>query len=177
MEKKMSLSFTTIVSILTLGVISAAAPASAATLPKVPSCQTVGGAIEAALSGPIERVTDDTAGAHEAEGQSTGDPLPYHVLRACSVYVPGHEIPLVVTFNAPVTKQFITLQVQVAKHMGLNAHRLDGGAYGDFAYLIPQVGGGNATAALVGPVDISLTTWADTRSVEEMTKNLVALLR
>ena len=147
--------------------------ASAATYPAMPSCQAVGRAIEAAI-GPIGRVEDDTAGAKEMEAKSSG--LPYKVLRACSVYVPGHRIPLSITFNAPMNRAFLQGMSRVSKGMGLKVQKLDGSGYGDLAYLIPQIGGGNAVDALVGNVSIALTTWARAKDAKLMASHLVRLI-
>lgn len=147
--------------------------ASAATYPRMPSCQEVGGAIEAAI-GPIGRVEDDTAGAEQIAARSSG--LPYKVLRACSVYVPGHRVPLSVSFDAPVSRAFLDGMSRMSKGMGLKVQKLDGLGYGDLAYLIPQVGGGNAVDALVGSVGIALTTWARADDAKLMASHLVALI-
>ena len=163
-------------SVLAVGAGMALGPAAAATrsFPAMPSCQSVGRAIEAAY-GPIGRVEDDTAGAHEVEKESTG--LPYHVLRACSIYVPGHRVPLSVTFNAPMSRQFIEGMSRMSKSMGLKVRKLDGSSYGDLAYLTPQIGGGNAVTALVGDVGIAITTWARAKEVRNMAEHIVALIK
>lgn len=151
----------------------AVSPAFAGTFPPMPSCQSVGRAIEAAI-GPIGRVEDRTAGVRKIAAQSSG--LPYTVLRACSVYVPGHRVPLSVSFSAPVTRSFLQGMNRMSKGMGLKVQKLNGSGYGDLAYLIPQVGGGNAVNALVGNVDIALTSWARPKDAKLMAGNLVALI-
>lgn len=151
-----------------------AAPVVAAAFPPMPSCQSVGRAIAAAY-GPVGRVEDDTAGTTEIEAYSTG--LPYKVLRACSIYMPGHRVPLSVTFNAPMNRMFIEGMGRMSQGMGLKAQKLDGASYGDLAYMVPQTGGGTAVDALVGEVGIAITTWADAEDTEKMAAHIVALIK
>lgn len=152
---------------------AATSPTLAATYPAMPSCQAVGRAIESAI-GPVARVEDDTAGADQIAAKSSG--VPYKVLRACAVYVPGHRTPLSVSFDAPVSRAFLNGMSRMSRGMGLKVQKLDGSGYGDLAYLIPQVGGGNAVNALVGNVDIALTTWAGAKDAKLMASHLVALI-
>lgn len=155
------------------GLAASSSGVLAGTYLPMPSCQVVGRAIEAAI-GPIGRIEDDTAGADQIAAKSSG--LPYKVLRACSVYVPGHRTPLSVSFHAPVSRDFLNGMSRMSRGMGLKVQKLDGSGYGDLAYLIPQVGGGNAVNALVGNVDIALTTWAGAEDAKLMASHLVALI-
>lgn len=160
----------------TLGLLLAAAiattPAIANASPSsAPTCQAIGRAITAAY-GPINSVTDNTA-----KVDALGSKAPYTVIRACDVHVPGHRLPLVVTIDAPIQRQFLESMAQFAGQMGHKAQKLDGAGYGDLAYLLPQLGGGYAVNALVGNKGLTVGNWASANDTKNMAKHIIALMQ
>ncbi len=150
----------------------AAPPGFAATSPaQVPTCQAIGNAIAAAY-GPISSVTDNTTKIHALGGHA-----PYTVLRACDVHVPGHRLPLVVTIDAPMQRQFFDGMAQLATRMGRKVQKLDGAGYGDLAYLLPQIGGGYAVNALVGKEGLTVGNWATAHETKNMAQHIIAMMQ
>jgi hypothetical protein len=135
-----------------------------------PTCEAVGQAIAAAY-GPIGSIKDDTAAVHQLGGQA-----PYSVLRACHVYMPGKKIPLSITFDAPLNRQFLEGMAQFAGQHGSPAQKLDGSGYGDLAFLTPQMGGGNAVSALVGQVVVTITAWTSAKDTENIAEHIIKLM-
>lgn len=139
--------------------------------PTAPTCQAIGQAIAAAY-GQIGSVTDNTA-----KVRAIGARAPYAVLRACDVHVPGHRIPLVVTIDAPMQRQFFEGMAQFAASHGRKTQKLDGAGYGDLAYLLPQIGGGYAVNALVGNAGLTVGNWASARDTKNMAQHIIALMK
>lgn len=52
-----------------------------------------------------------------------------------------------------------------------------GAGYGDLAYLIPQMGGGNAVDALVGDESLSIGYWASAAETRNMARHIIALMK
>lgn len=138
---------------------------------KIPSCTSIGNAIKAAY-GPITSVKDNTAAIHKLGGTT-----PYRVLRACDVHVPGRQIPLSVTIDGPLTRQFVDGMAKLASRMGEKARKLDGPSYGDDAYLLPQMGGGFAVNSMVGNTVLTVGAWASASETENMAEHIVRLMR
>ena len=148
-----------------------AAPAIAAPITaKVPTCETVSRAIVAAY-GPVASFKDDTAAVHQLHGHA-----PYTVYRACRVYLPGHKVPLSITFEGPLNRQFLEAMVRFGAQHGSAPKKLDGTGYGDLAYLTPQRGGGNGLSALVGNIVVTITSWAHAQDTENMAEHIIKLM-
>lgn len=162
---------------LGLGVVLAAVMAAptAATQHSQPStaptCQAIGHAIASAY-GPISSVVDNTA-----KVKALGARAPYSVLRACDVHMPGHQLPLVVTIDAPIHRQFFVGMAEFAAMHGRKAEKLDGAGYGDLAYLLPQTGGGYAVNALIGDEGLTVGYWASARDTKNMAQRIVGLMK
>ncbi len=152
--------------LLPLSVPALAAPLAG----KAPTCEAVAQAIAAAY-GPVGSVKDDTAAANRL-----GTQVPYTVLRACYVYMPGKKVPLSITFDGPLNRQFLEGMAQFAGQRGSPARKLDGPGYGDIAYLTPQTGGGNAISALVGQVVVTLTVWTSAKDTENIAEHIIKLM-
>lgn len=138
---------------------------------KVPSCMSIGNAIKAAY-GPITSVKDNTADIDKLGGK-----MPYRVLRACDVHVPGRQVPLSVTIDGPLTRQFVDGMAKMASRMGEKARKLNGLSYGDDAYLLPQMGGGFAVNSMVGNTVLTVGAWASASETENMVEHIVRLMR
>ncbi len=151
--------------------LAAALAASSAHAAAAPSCEAIGHAVSAAL-GPVASVTDNTAKVHALRAKA-----PYAVLRACDVHMPGHRIPLQVTIDAPVPRMYVQSMARFAAATGRHAQKLDGAAYGDLAYLIPQMGGGDAVDALVGDEALSVGYWTQAAQTRAMARHIVALMK
>ena len=152
--------------LLPLSVTAVAAP-----LPgKAPTCDAVGKAIAAAY-GPVASVEDNTAAVNRLGAQ-----VPYTVLRACRVHMPGTKVPLSITFDAPLNRQFLEGMAQFAGQHGSPAKKLTGPGYGDLAYLTPQIGGGTAINALVGQVVVTITAWTSAQDTENIAEHIIKLM-
>ena len=137
---------------------------------KPPTCEAVGQAIAAAY-GPIASVKDDTAAANRLGAQA-----PYTVLRACHVFMPGKKVPLSITFDGPLNRQFLEGMAQFSGQHGSPAKKLTGSGYGDLAYLTPQLGGGTAINALVGQVVVTITSWTSAQHTENIAEHIIKLM-
>ncbi|WP_156004280.1 hypothetical protein [Thiomonas sp. FB-6] len=151
--------------------LAAALSLACAHAAQAPSCTSIGRAVSAAI-GPVTSVTDNTARIHALKATT-----PYAVLRACDVHVPGHKLPLQVTIDAPVPRLYLQSMAKFAASTGRHAQKLDGAGYGDLAYLIPQMGGGNAVDALVGDEALSIGYWATAAETRNMAQHIVALMK
>lgn len=140
---------------------------------KIPTCANIADAITAAY-GPISSVEDRTDQVQKLMAAGT---VPYSVLRACKVHVPGQKLPLSITIDGPLGKDFLEGMAEMSSSAGAKPQKLDGVGYGDLAYLIPQVGGGNAINALVGNVVLNLGNWATVQETENMVEHIVRLMR
>lgn len=140
---------------------------------KVPTCASIGDAITASY-GPISSVEDRTDQVQKLQAAGT---TPYSVLRACKVSVPGKKLPLSITIDGPLDRGFLEGMAKMSSSYGAKPQKLDGTGYGDLAYLIPQMGGGNAINSLIGNVVLNLGNSATAQETENMVEHIVRLMR
>jgi hypothetical protein len=144
------------------------APAHAA--PNVPTCEAVGRAV-ADAHGPIGSVEDHTARVNELKGQT-----PFPVLRSCYVHVPGLKFPLNAVFYGNMDRHVIEGFARLATEHGMSSQKLDGAAYGDLAYLSPQIGGGYSVQATVKGVGLAFLSSTEAEDTKNMVAQIVKLM-
>jgi len=138
-----------------------------------PTCESIGRAIVAA-HGPIGPVEDRTEQSQKLAAEGT---LPYTILRMCVVTIPGQRLPVRVGIHGASHQFFMKMMSQMAAVRGHGIRKLDGAAYGDLAYLLPQDAGGYSIDAVVGDMGLNMAYMPNDQDIENMAAHVIKLMR